>query len=99
MAEPKYKKFYDLMMAKNVELFKQFSAIHAGFAMDQAKWAEQFHSVGRDVLDVVRDWERRLCSGTEKGGYGQYSAGLADKFWAAVRDQFPLIGEVGVKRK
>lgn len=98
MATPKYKKFYDLMLSKNGELFKQFSQIHAGFVMDEKKWAEQFHAVGRDVLDVIRDWERRLCAGTEKGGYGQYSAGLSDKFWAEIEKTLPLIKQVGLKK-
>lgn len=87
------------MLAKNGDLFKRFLPIHAGFTMDQNKWADQFHEVGRDVLDVIRDWERRLCFGTEKGGYGQYSAGLAEKFWAEIKKQFPLIEQVGLRKK
>jgi hypothetical protein len=98
MPEQKYKKYYQLMWAQNQQLFEEFIPIHDGFVADQLKWSDQFNQVGRDVVDVIRDWERRLCAGTEKGGYGAYSAKLAEKFWEEVKKQFPLIQEVGIKR-
>jgi len=99
MSIPKYKKFYDLMTERHAELLNKFTPIHEGFASDPDTWAQQFHSVGRDVMDVVRDWERRLCSGSEKSGYGQYSANLAEKFQAEVKKRFPLIHQVGLLKK
>ncbi len=99
MATPKYKQFYELMTDRNKDLFDKFQPIHDGFASKPDEWADQFHTLGRDVLDVVRDWERRLCSGSEKTGYGQYSAKLAEKFYEEVKKRFPRIMEVGVIKK
>lgn len=87
------------MIEKNVALFDAFTPIHNGFATDAKKWEDEFHSKGRDVIDVIRDWERRLCSGTEKGGYAAYSAKLAEKFWAEIKKKFPLIDQVGLHKK
>lgn len=87
------------MIEKNAALFDAFAPIHNGFAIDAKKWEEQFHTKGRDVVDVIRDWERRLCSGTEKGGYAAYSAKLAEKFWAEIKKKFPLIDQVGLHKK
>lgn len=96
MTGPKYKHFYHLMVDQNRSLFDQFSKVHDGFSKDQPTWEKQFHEVGRDIKDIMRDWERRLCSGTEKGNYGQYSAKLAEKFWAEIKKDFPLIDQVGL---
>lgn len=98
MSSVKYKHFYQLMSEKNADLFQKFLTIHNGFTTDSAKWEMQFHSVGRDVLDVMRDWERRLCSGTEKSNYALYSSKLAEKFWEEVKKDFPLIDQVGVHK-
>jgi hypothetical protein len=99
MTGPKYKHFYNLMIEHNKELFERFSEIHQGFTTDPKKWGAQFHIQGRDIQDVMRDWERRLCSGTEKGTYAQYSSKLAEKFWAEIKKEFPLIDQVGLIKK
>lgn len=99
MAEPKYKKFHSLMVERNQDLFKKFAPIHDGFAKNEEKFATEFHAVGRDVLDVIRDWERRLCSGTEKGSYGQFSAKLSEKFWAEIKRHYPLVDQIGLIKK
>lgn len=92
----KYKHFYQLMTEQNQELFKKFAEIHNKFQSDPESNPDAFHTVGRDVLDVIRDWERRLCSGTEKSHYAQYSSKLSEKFWNEVKKDFPLIDRVGV---
>ena len=98
MPPVKYKHFYQLMSEQNSELLKKFLTIHDGFSKDPTKWEDNFHSVGRDVLDIMRDWERRLCSGTEKSHYAQYSSKLAEKYWEEIKKDFPLIDQVGVKK-
>lgn len=98
MPSVKYKHFYQLMSEQNAQLLQKFLTIHNGFATEPAKWEQQFHDVGRDVLDVIRDWERRLCSGTEKSNYALYSSKLAEKFWDEVKKDFPLIDQVGLHK-
>jgi hypothetical protein len=99
MAAAKYQKYIDLMKTKHSELFERFKPIHDGFAVQPKKWENEFHTVGRDVLDAAHEWERRLCSGTERGMYAQYSVKLADKFWIEIKKIFPLIDQVGLKVK
>lgn len=84
-------------MDQNKKLFDEFKPIHDAYAQDKAKHADEFHAQGIRVLDVVRDWERRLCHGMEKGRYASYSAKLAEKFWDEVRRELPLVDEIGVK--
>lgn len=93
---PKYKRFYSLMIEQNTPLFASFKKIHDQFAADRHQHATDFHNQGRKVLDVIRDWERRLCHGMEKGQYASYSAKLSEKFWNEVKKELPLIEEVGV---
>lgn len=96
MTGPKYKHFYSLMLEHNTELFEKFTKIHEGFSTDPKTWSDQFHDVGREIKDVMHDWERRLCSGTERGNYAQYSSKLSEKFWAEIKKDFPLIDQVGL---
>lgn len=98
MSAPKYKQYVELMKEKNEAVFAAFQPIHDLYQSDPTKWEQEFHTKGLQVLDVIRDWERRLCYGTEKGRYASYSAKLAEKFWQEVRKDLPLIDQVGVKK-
>jgi hypothetical protein len=98
MSDIKYKKYYELMWQNNTELLNDFKKIHDQFFEDPEKWQDEFNSAGRDILDVMRDWERRLCSGMERGKFAGYSDKLAEKFWQQIRQDFPLIDRVGVKK-
>ena len=97
MPTPKYKKYYDLMIDQNKQLFSSFSEVHTRFSEDSDKHADSFHSLGRDVTDTIRFWERKLCAGMERGTNSQYSSILAEKFWTEVRKNFPHIDQVGIK--
>ena len=91
----KYQQFFEQMVAQNQELFDEFKKIHDGYLVDSKKWLEQFNEVGRDVQDVVRDYENRLCRSSENSGYGRYTTELATKFQAEVKKLFPKIDYVG----
>lgn len=91
----KHDKYFQLMSEKHQDLFNAFDPVHRQFALDKSNEA-QFHQEGRRVVDVIRSWERRLCSGMERGQHAQYSQQLADKFWTKVRERYPLIDLVGV---
>ena len=99
MAIQKYKKYYELMLLQNKKVFDQFLEVHNLFVADQKKNAPQFHSLGRDVTDIIRFWERKLCAGMERGNNSQYSSKLAEKFWGEVRKTYTHIDLVGVEVK
>lgn len=99
MAQAKYQIYYQKMIDDNRSLFDRFAKIHQSFDQDQELNAEAFHQLGRDVLDVIRDYDRRLCAAMGRGVYSIYSDKLSQKFWDLVREDFPKIDLVGVKVK
>jgi len=99
MATQKYQQFYDLLWENNQELLEEFRVIHDAFAQGDSSKEEEFHSVGIRVLDKIREWDRRLCSGMSRGQFSQYTVKLSEKFWERVRKDFSLIDEVGVRTR
>lgn len=101
---PKYKDYYKLMIEQNKKLFDEFKIIHDDFeaslgGRNETQAREKYNKFGRDVVDVIRDWERRLCSAMGRGQFSDYSHKLAEKYWDEVRKNFALIDQVGVKVK
>lgn len=97
MAKPKYKQYVMEMLEQNHDLFLAFKPIHDGYQTNRKQWSQQFHKEGQQLVDIARDWERRLCSGMEKGKNGMFSSKVAEKFWEEVKKQYPMIDRVGVK--
>jgi hypothetical protein len=93
----KYKKYIQEMYDSAPELFTNFQPVHDGYKVDRKKWSKQFHEQGQPVVDLMREWENRLCSGMERGKNAAYSARLADKFWDEVKQRFSHIQLVGVR--
>ena len=85
------------MLEENQELFQDFEKVHARYDLDPKLWQEKFNEVGEPVMEAVKRYEDKLCRHSEKGKYANFSAGLADKFWELVRQEFPKIDFVGVK--
>jgi hypothetical protein len=92
----KYQEYYQKMVAANKDLFDSFRIIHDAYALDSLGWQAKFNAEGEKVLSVIRDYENRLCSQSEKGGYGVFTGNLAEKFQAEVKKAFPLIDHVGL---
>ena len=92
----KYLQYYDLMRQQNAKIFTQFQKIHDQYQIDKSN-SEEFHTQGTRVLDIIRDWERRLCSGMERGNFAGYSSKLSEKFWEKVKKDLPLVDEIGVR--
>jgi len=93
----KYKQYFQQMVDENAALFAEFQPIHDGYKVDRKKWSKQFHSVGQQVVDIVHDYEQRLCAGMERGANAVYSQKLSEKFWAEVKNMYSHIELVGVK--
>lgn len=92
----KYREYFERMLEEEKELFDTFREIHDKYLDDPDIWQEEFNRVGAKVQDALRRWENRLCSHSEAGGYGKYSASLAEKFRLEVRKLFPKIDNVGL---
>lgn len=83
MALPKYKKQYQEMMKTNVKLFESLK--------NTDRNSEEFKSIQRQVIRIVRQYEDALCAKTENTRYLNFSSGLADKFMEEVRIFYPEI--------
>jgi hypothetical protein len=93
----KYRKYFQEMLDQNEAVFAAFKVVHDGYQTDRKAWSQRFHEEGKPVVDIIRDYERRLCSGMERGKNAVFSSKVAEKFWAEVKTYLPLIERVGVK--
>jgi len=99
MPKPKFKQYFEQMFADNKELFLHFKIIHDDYAKNRSKYQADFDREGKLVMDILKEWESRLCGHMEKGANATFSSKLADKFWAEVKKYYPYIDLVGVKIK
>jgi len=93
----KYKAYVDNMFVENKEIFASFQKVHDNFSLDRKKWRKKFDEQGAEVVEIMRSWEHRLCSGMEKGKYATYSIQLSEKFWQEIKKHFKLIDLVGIE--
>jgi hypothetical protein len=96
MAQPKYKQYFEQMIKQNQNLFEQFKPIHDKYSQDPQQYQEELNQKGQPVVDVIRDWERRLCAAMGRTRYSRYSEQLSEKFWNLVRKEFDQIDMVGL---
>jgi hypothetical protein len=94
---PKYKQVVNQMLEKNKELFDSFRIVHDKYALNPDKWQIQLNLEGERVMEVIQEYENLLCSSTEGGGYGKFSANLADKFRQEVKRIFPKVYCIGIE--
>ena len=92
-----YRKMIAFMLEQNKELFDNFKEIHDEYAMNPKEWQKLFNQYGSEILDVIRDYERKLLVKMGSGKYGQFSTNVSDKYWDEVRKIFPKIDFVGIK--
>lgn len=92
----KYKEFYDLMIKQNKEDFDEFKKVHDKFMEDPEKYKDKFNRLGSDILDIIRDYENRLCRQSDNAGNSKFTTALAEKFQSEVKSHFPKISSVGI---
>lgn len=97
MAKAKYKEYVERMLTAEPELFAEFEQIHAKYSLEPEKYQDEYNLVGEKVLEVANEWENRLCLQSEKGGYGHYTSGLAEKFQGEILARFPMYDRIGLK--
>lgn len=85
------------MHTENQELFDNFKQVHDAFVLAPDANKDRFNALGGEVLDVIRDYERRLCGKSESGQYGKFSSNLSQRFWDQIRKLYPKIDFVGIK--
>jgi len=92
----KYKEYFNRMVEENKEAFDKFTQIHFEYSTDEDKYQEKFNKEGEEILKIIHEWEDKLCSHSEKAGFGTYTGNLAEKYQEEVRSYFPLIDHIGI---
>jgi hypothetical protein len=92
----KYKEYFDRMVSENKEAFDRFTQKHFEYSTDQNKYQEEFNKEGEAILVIIKEWEDKLCSQSEKAGFANYTGNLAEKFQDEVKSHFPLIDHIGI---
>ncbi len=91
-----YQVIYEKMIDDNKALFDKFFAVHEKYIQNPHAEQTEFNAIGRQIQDVIHDYERRLCGKTEGGQYSKFSTKLSEKFWEIIRKDFPKIDYIGV---
>ena len=92
----KFKQVYNEMIANNKTAFSSFQLIHDGYLKDRKMWSEQFHTQGKEILEIIHHFESILCAGTERTKPA-YSARLAERFKIEIKKKLPLLDLIGTK--
>ncbi len=92
----KYKAYVQKMLEENQKLFDDFRKLHNDYSLNPDTLQEKFNDDGKKILEVIHEYENRLCSNTERGMYNKFSEGLAEKFQNEVRKYFPKIDYIGL---
>jgi hypothetical protein len=92
----KYQEYFQKMVEANKESFASFQRLHDEYALNPDQNQEKFNHEGEKILNIVREWENKLCLQSEKGGYGKFTSNLSEKFQAEVKKTFPMIDHIGI---
>lgn len=92
----KYREYFERMITSEKEKFDSFTKLHMRYSLEQEKMQDEFNREGAIIMTIIREWEGKLCSTSEKAGYGGYTTNLSEKFWQEIRKSYPLIDYVGV---
>lgn len=93
----KYREYFERMITNEKKAFDKFTKLHMQYSLDQDGLQDKFNEEGAKIMTIIRQWEQKLCSSSEKAGYGGYTTNLSEKFWQEIRKSYPLIDYVGVK--
>lgn len=93
----KYQQIFLQMLNDHEKEFSDFKVVHDNYAKDQKKWEDEFNKAGKPIVEIVREYETKLCGKMESGSKAVFSANLSDKFWNGIRQLYPYIDFVGVK--
>ena len=85
------------MVDKHEKEFDSFQEIHNQYMEDPKKWQDRFNSEGSRIMEIVREYENRLCGRMENTANATYSAGLAEKFRNEIKKYLPKLDMIGVK--
>lgn len=93
----KYRTAVLQMLEENKELFDEFKPIHDAYVINPAANQAKYNTIGNTVMDVIRDYERKLCAKMGAGQYSKFSMNLSEKFMEEIKSIYPKIMFIGVE--
>lgn len=93
----KYRAAVQQMLEENKELFDEFKPIHDAYVLNPAANQAKYNAIGATVMDVIREYERRLCAKMGAGQYSKFSMNLSEKFMEEIKNIYPKIMFIGVE--
>jgi len=92
----KYLEIFNEMVSKYEKEFDAFQELHDKYETNPAKWQKEFNEEGAKIMEIVRDYENRLCGHMENTNNATYSANLAEKFRSEIKRYLPKLDMIGV---
>lgn len=92
----KYLETFKEMVSKHEKEFDTFQELHDKYEADPKKWQAEFNKEGAKIMDIVRDYENKLCGKMENTMNATYSANLAEKFRGEIKRYLPKLDMIGV---
>jgi hypothetical protein len=93
----KYRAAVQEMLDANKELFDSFTQVHDAYVLNAAANQAKFNAIGSEVMDVIRDTERKLCAKMGAGQYSKFSMNLSEKFMEEIKKIYSKIMFIGVE--
>lgn len=93
----KYIDIFNEMVTKYEKEFDTFQELHDKYEKNPQKWQDEFNSEGAKIMEIVREYENRLCGHMENTQNATYSANLAEKFRNEIKRYLPKLDMIGVK--
>lgn len=93
----KYLDIFNEMVTKYEKEFDTFQVLHDKYENDPQKWQDEFNTEGAKIMEIVREYENRLCGHMENTQNATYSANLAEKFRNEIKRYLPKLDMIGVK--
>jgi sugar-specific transcriptional regulator TrmB len=92
----KYKEIFEEMVEKHEKEFDSFQELHDKYEKNPQKWQSDFNKEGEKIMEIVREYENRLCGHMENTNNATYSANLAEKFHNEIKRYLPKLDMIGV---
>jgi hypothetical protein len=93
----KYRQAVQAMLEEHKETFDEFRPIHDAYVLNPAANQAKYNAVGSEIMDIIREHERRLCAKMGAGQYSKFSMNLSEKFMEEIKTIFPKIMFIGVE--
>lgn len=93
----KYRLAVQEMLDDNKELFDSFTLVHDAYVLNPEMNKQKFNAIGSEVMDIIRDYERKLCAKMGAGQYSKFSMNLSEKFMEEIQKIFSKIMFIGIE--